>query len=76
MFGEPRPRREIYAPCYTRRAGSVRADRDSSRQVWSATEGYPGDPAYRDFIATSVSIFLSNIFDLEPQPAALASLPG
>jgi 1,4-alpha-glucan branching enzyme len=24
-------------------------DRDSSKQVWSAREGYPGDPAYRDF---------------------------
>jgi 1,4-alpha-glucan branching enzyme len=24
-------------------------DRDSSRQVWSAVEGYPGDPAYREF---------------------------
>ena len=29
-------------------AGFAR-DRDSSRQVWSAEEGYPGDPAYRDF---------------------------
>ena len=24
-------------------------DRESSKQVWSAREGYPGDPAYRDF---------------------------
>ncbi|MFM7141175.1 MAG: glycoside hydrolase family 57 protein [Alphaproteobacteria bacterium] len=24
-------------------------DGESSREVWSATEGYPGDPAYRDF---------------------------
>src|SRR5207253_3022962 len=24
-------------------------DGDSSRQVWSAEEGYPGDPAYREF---------------------------
>jgi len=50
MFGEPRPRRAIYAPCYTSAGPAVFArDRDSSRQVWSATEGYPGDPAYRDF---------------------------
>ena len=50
MFGEPRPRRAIYAPCYTPAGPAVFArDRDSSRQVWSATEGYPGDPAYRDF---------------------------
>jgi 1,4-alpha-glucan branching enzyme len=50
MFGEPRPRRAIYAPCYTTAGPAVFArDRDSSRQVWSATEGYPGDPDYRDF---------------------------
>jgi 1,4-alpha-glucan branching enzyme len=50
MFGEPRPRRAIYAPCYTAAGPAAFArDRDSSRQVWSATEGYPGDPAYREF---------------------------
>ncbi|MDP9005159.1 MAG: DUF1957 domain-containing protein, partial [Verrucomicrobiota bacterium] len=50
MFGEPRPRRGIYAPGYTAAGPAAFArDRDSSRQVWSATEGYPGDPAYRDF---------------------------
>jgi 1,4-alpha-glucan branching enzyme len=50
MFGNPRPRYAIYAPCFT--PGGPAAfgrDRDSSRQVWSAEEGYPGDPAYRDF---------------------------
>ncbi|MFL6590827.1 MAG: glycoside hydrolase family 57 protein [Chthoniobacterales bacterium] len=50
MFGEPRPRRAIYAPCYTLAGPAAFArDRDSSRRVWSATEGYPGDPAYREF---------------------------
>ncbi|HEY2614548.1 MAG TPA: 1,4-alpha-glucan branching protein domain-containing protein, partial [Chthoniobacterales bacterium] len=50
MFGQPRPRRAIYAPCYTPAGPTAFArDRDSSRQVWSATEGYPGDPAYREF---------------------------
>jgi len=50
MFGQPRPRRAIYAPCYTQAGPAAFArDRDSSRQVWSATEGYPGDPAYREF---------------------------
>ena len=50
MFGDPRPRRAIYAPCFTPHGPAVFArDRDSSRQVWSATEGYPGDPAYREF---------------------------
>ena len=50
MFGHPRPRRAIYAPCYTSAGPAAFArDRDSSRQVWSAAEGYPGDPAYREF---------------------------
>lgn len=50
MYGNPRPRFAIYAPCYLPQGPAVFArDRDSSRQVWSAEEGYPGDPAYRDF---------------------------
>lgn len=50
MFGKPQPRFAIHAPCYAPEGPAVFArDRDSSRQVWSAEEGYPGDPAYRDF---------------------------
>lgn len=50
IHGNPRPRYAIYAPCYTPAGPAVFArDRESSRQVWSAEEGYPGDPAYRDF---------------------------
>jgi 1,4-alpha-glucan branching enzyme len=50
LFGNPRPRGAIYAPCYTAAGPAAFArDRDSSRQVWSAEEGYPGDPAYREF---------------------------
>ena len=50
LFGKPRPRRSIYAPCYTPSGPAAFArDCDSSRQVWSAHEGYPGDPAYREF---------------------------
>ena len=50
MFGTPRPRYAIYAPCYLPSGpAAFGRDRDSSRQVWSAEEGYPGDPAYRDF---------------------------
>ena len=50
MYGEPRPRFAIFSPYYTAAGPAVFArDRDSSRQVWSAREGYPGDPAYRDF---------------------------
>jgi 1,4-alpha-glucan branching enzyme len=50
MLADPRPRRAIYAPCFTPAGPAAFArDRDSSRQVWSATEGYPGDPVYREF---------------------------
>ena len=50
LFGTPRPCRSIYAPCYTPAGPAAFArDRDSSRQVWSAQGGYPGDPAYREF---------------------------
>jgi 1,4-alpha-glucan branching enzyme len=50
MLGNPRPQRAVYAPCYTAAGPAAFArDRDSSRQVWSAQEGYPGDPAYREF---------------------------
>src|SRR6266699_2576497 len=50
LFGTPRPCRSIYAPCYTPAGPAAFArDRHSSRQVWSAQGGYPGDPAYRDF---------------------------
>jgi 1,4-alpha-glucan branching enzyme len=50
LFGKPRPCRSIYAPCYTPAGPAAFArDRDSSRQVWSAQAGYPGDPAYREF---------------------------
>ena len=50
MFGQPRPRYAIYAPCFTPGGPAAFArDRDSARQVWSQEDGYPGDPAYRDF---------------------------
>ena len=50
LFGKPQPQRAIYAPCYTPAGPAAFArDRDSSRQVWSAEEGYPGHPAYREF---------------------------
>jgi len=50
MYGEPRPRFAIYSPYFTPAGPAVFGrDRDSSKQVWSAREGYPGDPAYRDF---------------------------
>jgi 1,4-alpha-glucan branching enzyme len=46
----PRPAAGTYAPL--RVEGGVFAlgrDAESSRQVWSSTEGYPGDPSYREY---------------------------
>jgi 1,4-alpha-glucan branching enzyme len=50
MFGRPRPRYALFAPCFTPAGPAAFArDRESSREVWSAESGYPGDPVYRDF---------------------------
>jgi 1,4-alpha-glucan branching enzyme len=50
LFGRPRPRYALFAPCYTPAGPAAFArDRESSREVWSAQSGYPGDPLYRDF---------------------------
>ncbi|MCL5952929.1 MAG: DUF1957 domain-containing protein [Nitrospirae bacterium] len=50
LYADPRPPAGVYAPLVTP-AGvwAFGRDPDSSRQVWSAKEGYPGDPLYRDF---------------------------
>lgn len=49
-YGEPRPRFGHYRPIVSN-AGVFAFGRDPacSRQVWSAQEGYPGDPVYREF---------------------------
>jgi 1,4-alpha-glucan branching enzyme len=48
--GTPEPAFGVYAPVFTENGVAVFGrDPDSSRQVWSAEEGYPGDPYYRDF---------------------------
>ncbi len=50
LHARPRPPYANFAPVYTRSGVAVFArDLESSTQVWSASEGYPGDPAYRDF---------------------------
>jgi 1,4-alpha-glucan branching enzyme len=50
LFANPRPLYNIYAPVYTPAGVAAFArDIDSSRQVWSSEEGYPGDYDYRDF---------------------------
>jgi 1,4-alpha-glucan branching enzyme len=50
LFGKPLPCHSIYAPCYTPAGpAAFGRDPDASRPVWSAHEGYPGDPVYREF---------------------------
>ncbi|RXK13445.1 glycoside hydrolase [Halarcobacter mediterraneus] len=49
-FGKPTSLNGVFAPTYT--PSSVAAfgrDGESSKQVWSSKEGYPGDFSYRDF---------------------------
>ena len=50
IFGNPQPRRGIYAPVVTP-SGVLAFARDveTSEQVWSSEIGYPGDPDYREF---------------------------
>ncbi len=46
----PRPRFGTFAPIKCRSGLAVFGrDMESSKQVWSSKEGYPGDPDYREF---------------------------
>ncbi len=50
LHARPRPRCGTFAPIYTPNGvAAFGRDFESSRQVWSKHEGYPGDPRYRDF---------------------------
>jgi len=50
LHARPRPRYGTFAPIFTPAGvAAFGRDFDSSRQVWSKHEGYPGDPRYRDF---------------------------
>ena len=50
LHAKPRPRYGVFAPVFTPNGIAVFGrDMESSRQVWSRTEGYPGDARYRDF---------------------------
>jgi len=50
LHGNPRPACGVYAPVYTSSGvAAVARDPESSKQVWSSKEGYPGDFDYRDF---------------------------
>src|SRR5262249_5765163 len=47
---DERPRYGVHAPVYCPSGvAAFGRDPDSSRQVWSAVEGYPGDFDYREF---------------------------
>ena len=50
LHGVPRPCYGVYAPVYCPSGvAAFGRDLESSKQVWSAKEGYPGDFWYRDF---------------------------
>ncbi len=51
LFAEPRPKYGVYAPilCPKTHVAVLARDTESSKQVWSAIEGYPGDYNYREF---------------------------
>jgi len=50
LHAQPRPLLALYAPVFTP-AGVAAFGRhpEASKAVWSAEEGYPGDPLYREF---------------------------
>ncbi|MDH4163956.1 MAG: DUF1957 domain-containing protein [Nitrospirota bacterium] len=50
MHSDPRPKYGVYAPIVCRSGvAAFGRDIESSKQVWSSIEGYPGDYNYRDF---------------------------
>ncbi|MEW6101636.1 MAG: 1,4-alpha-glucan branching protein domain-containing protein [Candidatus Omnitrophota bacterium] len=51
LHGTPRPKYGVFAPVYCKGSGVACFSRDleSSKQVWSSIEGYPGDYNYREF---------------------------
>lgn len=50
IYGKPTPKYGVFAPVYTPSGVAVFGrDPESSKQVWSSKEGYPGDVHYRDF---------------------------
>ena len=50
VFGTPRPKFGVFAPVYCPSGvAAFGRDLESSKSVWSAEEGYPGDTDYREF---------------------------
>ncbi|MCP4652881.1 MAG: DUF1957 domain-containing protein [Candidatus Omnitrophica bacterium] len=50
VFADPRPKFGVYSGYYTKnKVGVFARDSESSKSVWSAEEGYPGDYNYREY---------------------------
>ena len=50
LFADKRPAYGVFAPLYCPSGvAAFGRDMESSRSVWSAQDGYPGDPRYREF---------------------------
>ena len=50
LFARPRPKFGVYSSYYTKNKVAVFGrDHESSKSVWSAVEGYPGDYDYREY---------------------------
>lgn len=50
LHGTPRPKYGVFAPVYCKTGvACFSRDMESSKQVWSSIEGYPGDYYYREF---------------------------
>jgi 1,4-alpha-glucan branching enzyme len=50
VYGSPRPAFGVYAPVYCPSGvAAFSRDTETAHQVWSAEQGYPGDPDYREF---------------------------
>lgn len=50
LYADERPRNGVYAPLYCpNMVAAFGRDPESTAAVWSARDGYPGDPVYRDF---------------------------
>jgi len=50
LHGVPRPKYGVFAPVYCKNGvACFGRDLESSKQVWSSIEGYPGDYFYREF---------------------------
>ena len=50
LYAVPRPKYGAFAPIYCKSGvAAFGRDQESSKQVWSSEEGYPGDYCYREF---------------------------